>query len=197
MNKHLVIMLMLLGLVAGASFAQQASTSDEDYKISPRDQLQFQIFGEPETQVLLRVSASGEISVPLVGDFRVSGLTLREAEKAIASALIQKNLFVDVQVILALHSYAARNVAVLGQVGKPSVVEFPLEEKTLGIVDAITQAGGFTRVSKTDAVRVIRKHGATEESLVVNVAEYLENKAKTTQFMLQPGDIVFVGERTF
>ncbi len=66
----------------------------------------------------------------------------------------------------------------------------------MGIVQAITLAGGFTRVAKLDSIRVIRNSEGKEEQFQVNVASYLDNKSGT-EFKLIPGDIVFVPERVF
>jgi len=192
-----VLMLSCSKLPALPTVVPMTEAPAEDYRICPKDQIQFQVFGEPDTLVVQRVSASGEIPVPMLGDFKVSGLTLREAEKRIAARYIARGIFVDVQVILNIQAYAPHSVSVLGQVGKPGVVDFPLERDSIGIVDAITQAGGFTRVSKADSVRVIRKNEGREESIVINVSAYLDNKAAGNQFMLRDDDIVYVPERTF
>ncbi len=195
---RLILGLILLAQLCSAQApASSSKESSSDYRVAPRDQLQFQVFGEPDTLLVQRVSSSGEISIPMIGDFRVAGLTLREAEKHIAALYIARGIFIDVQVILSVQTYAPRYVSVLGQVGKPGSVDIAVETETIGIVDAITQAGGFTRVSRSDSVRIIRKTSDGEQSIIVNVAAYLENKTKDPQFKLQSEDIVYVPERTF
>lgn len=168
----------------------------EDYHLAARDQVQFQIFEEPDLLTLQRVSASGEIAVPMLGSVKVAGLTLREAEQNLNSQYVEKGFYVKPQVTLSLLAYAPRNVSVLGQVNKPDQIEFPVERETLGIVQAITLAGGFTRVAKTDSVHVIRSVNGKEEQYNVNVTGYLDSKT-TEEFKLQPGDVVYVPERVF
>src|SRR4051794_16714742 len=57
-----------------------AKAAISDYRIVARDQIKFQISGEADEALLQRVSSGGEISTPLLGAVKVSGLTLRETE---------------------------------------------------------------------------------------------------------------------
>src|SRR4051812_43860769 len=70
-----------------------------DYRIGPRDLVQFQIYEEADVQAVQRVSNSGEISVPMLGPVRLAGLTLREAERRLEQAYIDKGYFVQLQVM--------------------------------------------------------------------------------------------------
>src|SRR5256885_1208713 len=95
------------GLLAGALRAQATAANDRlhpssditgDYRIAPRDMVQFQIFEEPDLQTLQRVSSSGEIGVPMLGTVRIGGMTLRQAERLIATAYVDQGFFVKPQV---------------------------------------------------------------------------------------------------
>lgn len=167
-----------------------------DYRIAPRDQLQFQVFEESDI-LIQRVSSAGEIAVPLLGSVRVAGLTLREAEALMEKRYREGGYYLDPQVILSFLSYAPRSVSVLGQVNNPVQVEFPIERGDIGIVSAITRAGGFTRVARTDAVKVMRQQEGKEAVFTINVAAFLDEKSKETEFKLLPDDIVFIPERVF
>jgi polysaccharide export outer membrane protein len=167
-----------------------------DYRIAPRDLVQFQIFDEPDLLSVQRVSESGEIGVPMLATFHVGGLTLREAERAMIEAYIQGGFFVKPQVILSVQTYGPRTVSVLGQVNKPDQLDFPVERDLMSIVQAITRAGGFTRVAKTDAVKVVRTTNGKEEQFIVNMGAFLDSSTGT-EFMLQPDDVVYVPERVF
>lgn len=192
-----------MGLGASLATAQtqnqlQSQAPDtSDYRIAPRDQLQFQIFEEPDSLLVQRVSSAGEISAPLLGAVKVAGLTLRESEALIEKRYREGGYYLKPQVILSFQSYAPRSVSVLGQVNNPSQVDFSIERGTIGIVTAITRAGGFTRVARTDAVRVMRTINGKETSYTINVASYLDEKTKEQEFRLLPDDIVFVPERVF
>ena len=182
---------------APAPSAENAAASD--YRLAARDLIQFQMAEEPELLTVQRVSSSGEIAVPMLGPVKVGGITLREAEQMMNRQYVEKGFFVKPQVILSLQTYAPRSVSVLGQVNKPDLMEFPVECEQMSLVRAITAAGGFTRIARTDAVRINRRVGDHDNNITVNVELLLDAKtsADSADFQLLAGDVVFVPERTF
>ena len=162
-----------------------------------RDQIKFQVTGELDDPLIERVSSAGEVSIPLLGAVKIGGMSLRQAEALIEDAYRRGGYFLKPQVILSFESYAPRSVSVLGQVNNPSSVDFAIEKDDMGIVSAITKAGGFTRVARTDQVRVSRTVDGKDTTISVNVAAYLDTTSKEAQFKLQPDDIIFVPERVF
>lgn len=181
----------------GARPAPAEMVPGRDYRIVPNDQIRFRVTGELDEVLIQRVSSQGEISVPLLGAVKVAGFTLRESEGLVEKLYRKAGFFINPQVILAFETYAPRNVSVLGQVNNPNQLDFPIEHSAMGIVSAITRAGGFTRVARTDAVKVMRIVDGKDVSFTVNVTAYLNETNKEPQFQLQPDDIVFVPERVF
>jgi protein involved in polysaccharide export with SLBB domain len=175
-----------------------ANTSDKsDYQIEPRDQIKFQVTGEADEPLIGRVSTAGEISIPLLGAVKVAGLSLRQAEDLMEKRYRAGGFFLNPQVILSFDAYAPRSVSVLGQVNNPSSVDFTIEREQMGIVSAITKAGGFTRVARPDSVKVTRNIDGKDTTFTVNVAAYLSETSSDSEFKLMPDDIVFVPERVF
>lgn len=177
------------------------ATQLNDYEIAPLDLVTFQIYDEPESRLVQRVSARGELRLPLIGIVNVAGLTLREAEQKMVRMYLEQEFYINPQVLLAMQEYSLRSVSVLGQVNRPEQILFPLEAKSMNLVQAITEAGGFTRLAKVDAIQVTRQGDeGSEERITVNLEAYFESKRKNAEvkaFALLPGDIVFVPERTF
>jgi Periplasmic protein involved in polysaccharide export len=176
-----------------------ASTASPDYRISPRDLVQFQVFNQPDMTIAQRVSANGELRLPLLGTYAIAGRTLREAEDELEKLYRSRGFFVSPQVILSVEEYGERYVSILGQVKNPERIPLSVETKSIGILQAITQSGGFTRVARTDQVQVLRvSPEGREERLVVNVDDLLRpGRSSVSEFQLQSGDIVFVPERVF
>ena len=174
--------------------------TNSDYRLSPRDLVQFQVYNQPDMTTAQRVTTNGELRLPLIGTVNVSGQTLRQAEVLLETQLKERGFFVNPQVILAVEQYAERYVSVLGQVNSPERIPMSVETKSLGILQAITQAGGFTRVSRTDQVQVLRvTPEGREERFTINVDDILKAKTPDSQpeFQLTAGDVVFVPERVF
>jgi protein involved in polysaccharide export with SLBB domain len=168
-----------------------------DYLIEARDQVKFQVTGEPDEPLIGRVSSAGEISIPLLGAVKVSGLSLKQAENLMERRYREGGFFLNPQVILSFEAYAPRSVSVLGQVNNPSSVDFTIERDDIGIVSAITKAGGFTRVARPDSVKVTRNINGKDTTFTINVAAYLSETSTESEFKLMPDDIVFVPERVF
>lgn len=146
-----------------------------------------------------RVDGLGEVSVPLIGQVKVSGLTLAQIQEAIAKRYVEAEIFVRPEVVAMVIEYSPKEVMVLGQVGKQGKQSLPPEAIGISIVEAITSAGGFTRIAKGDAVRVTRKDDRSgEQAITVNVEKMIDGRSGTIEpFILQPGDVVFVPERVF
>lgn len=173
------------------------SLAPADYRLAPRDQVVFEMFNEPDVKTTQRLSSQGEMNLPLAGTVTLAGLTLREAEQAIQKKYTEGGYYIDPHVILSVAEYGSRYVTVLGQVNRPDRIELPIETSSIGLVEAITQAGGFTRLARTDAVQITRQaNGGKERHLTVDVREFLGQQG-AGEFQLKPGDVVFVPERVF
>jgi polysaccharide export outer membrane protein len=181
-----------------ADRAPVAAAASPDYRLAPRDQIIFEMFNEPDVKTTQRLSSKGEMTLPLIGAVPIAGMSLREAEQTIRERYAQGGYYTDPQVILSVAEYGAHFVKVLGQVNRPDRIELPIEASSIGLVEAITQAGGFTRLARTDAVQITRQTArGSERHFTVDVRDFLGRRgaAGTEEFELQPGDVVFVPER--
>lgn len=208
MRSLIPLGLSLLACGATTLFSQQvqrppagATRTNPDYRIGPRDEIQFQVHAQPDTVTRQRVSATGELRLPFVGSVKVGGQTVREAEKTVEQRLRDGGFFVAPQAIISVEQFRERYVSLLGEVKNPDRVEFPSETSTLGILQAVAQVGGFTRVARTDAVQVFRtRPDGVPERFTLNLDEFLRPKTAAQgmpEFQLAPGDVVFVAERKF
>ena len=170
---------------------------DADYRLSARDLVQFQIFEEPETLVVQRVTTSGAITIPMLGLIQVSDRTLLEIEQATQKEYVDKGYYVHPQVMMTVQAYAPKSISVMGQVNHPEQISLPIEAARIGIMQAITLAEGFTRLARSDQVLVIRTVDGREEQHTVNINSYLASKGSEAEYILRPDDIVFVPERVF
>ncbi|MEY2882133.1 MAG: hypothetical protein RLZZ15_4513 [Verrucomicrobiota bacterium] len=189
----------LLAATAAISVAADSGSAKLRYRLFPRDLIRLSVQGEPDMSVDRRLDGLGEISVPLLGQIKVVGLTVSEMQALIAKRYVDEEIYKRPEVVASVVEYSPREVSVLGQVGKQGKQSFPPEAAGISIVDAITSAGGFTRIGKSDGVRVTRKdERGDEKTIVVNVEKMIDGKGVVFEpFTLQPGDVVFVPERVF
>lgn len=187
------------GLGAGgiSDFGVGASA---DYKLSARDLVVVEMFGQNDVRTAQRLTSNGEIRLPLIGRISLDGLTVRDAELEIERLYRDGGFYVEPQIMLFVQQYSENFVSIFGQVRTPNPIPFPPETKSIGILQAITMAGGFTRIANTQRVQVSRTNeNGVEERFVVDVQEILKARrpGAVREFQLLPGDLVFVPERTF
>lgn len=167
-----------------------------DYVLQPQDSLRVFIFQHDDLNRQMdsvRVSPEYSISLPLVGTISVRGLTTRQAEGIIRQAF-DRDYLVNPQVSVVVVKYAERSVNVLGQVGKPDRVPFP-QEKGLTIIEAITLAGGPTRLADLKRVKLTRKQSDSETVVEEIDVSSMMNKGGKDAVQLKTGDVIFVPER--
>jgi polysaccharide export outer membrane protein len=173
---------------------QQAEAKKEDYVLSGADLLEITVYGEKDMDRMARVGQTGAISYPLVGEVNVGGLTVPQAEAALAAKL--KDYLRDPQVTIFIKEYGNKKVFVFGQVKKPGAVELPTETK-LTVLEAISQSEGFTTIAAPDRTRVVRMVNGKSQSFVIEVSAITSRGEKDKDMILEPNDIVFVPESMF
>ncbi len=80
-------------------------------------------------------------------------------------------------------------VYVLGEVKAPQIVTI---KGKLTVIDAITEAGGFTRDAIRKSVMIIRGELGSQQGIRVNARQILKEGDISQNIELEPGDIVFV-----
>jgi polysaccharide export outer membrane protein len=203
---HWLRLCLLAGcaLAGVAAPAQVASLNPDSrkallYTIAITDSLQVSVFGEEDLSRITRVNARGMINLPLVGEVKVFGLTLREAEQAIGGAYREGRYLRNPQVTITVEVYAVREISVQGQVKSPQRVVLPAES-TMTVLEAVTKCGGFTDTAKGTEVRVTRVGpDGKVKVFVVDIDSLIKGKdrakSEDNSLLLLPGDIIYVPER--
>jgi polysaccharide biosynthesis/export protein len=137
--------------------ASLAATAAE-YRIGAEDVLEVNVFGAPELNQKLRVSATGDISMPLAGAVEASGLTARELEKALEEKL--RTYLNDPHVGVFVDSVESHPISVIGEVKKPGVFQVR-GPKT--VLEMLSMAEGLADEAG-DTVLVMRGAGFAEAS---------------------------------
>jgi polysaccharide biosynthesis/export protein len=179
---------------AAKSDSAKAESGKVDYVLQPQDLLKVQILGEEDLTREVRISQENTVSLPLIGTLDLKNKTARQAQEMIRE-LYDRDYLVNPQVSLIVVDYAKRTVNVLGQVNQPGVVQFP-QEQGLTLVEAISRAGGGTRLANLKKVVLKRtKPDGTTEAITINVEELQKGDSNET-YPLQPGDVITVPERS-
>jgi len=177
-----------------ASFVQEVESKKSDYHISGADLINVSVLGEKEMERQVRVSQNGTITYPLIGEVTVGGLSTSQAEAAIATKL--NEYLRGAQVTVFIKEYGNKKVFVFGHVNKPGAIEIPTETK-LTVLEAISQAGGFSPLAAPDRTRVVRMLNGVSQSFTIEVSAITKRGEKDKDIALEPNDIVFIPESYF
>ena len=105
-----------------ASVEHAPSSNAAEYIIGPEDVLDINVFEAQELNRQARVAANGEISLPLLGAVRASGLTPRQLETTLEELLHQKYMK-DPHVGVFVRDMESHPVSVMGAVRKPGTYQ--------------------------------------------------------------------------
>lgn len=152
------------------------------------DVVRISVFGNPDLAVETRVSELGFITMPLVGQVAVAGLSTAMAEKKIATLLESGGFVKKPQVNLLVSVLSSQQVSVLGQVNRAG--RYPIDGRRT-VLDLLALGGGIS-ADGGDVVTVIRKRNGKIAKDQVDTAELMRNADMTGDFDMQGGDIVFV-----
>ena len=148
--------------------------------LGPTDRVRLKVYGEPDITGEYEVDANGNVSIPLAGQIKAAGLTTKQLERNITSALA-KGIVRDPRVNVEMVAY--RPFYILGEVKKSG--EYPYRVG-LTVLDAVATAGGYTYRANEGKV-YLRRAGSTVEEIYPMDAPVL----------IYPGDNVRVPERYF
>jgi polysaccharide export outer membrane protein len=111
-----------------------------DYRVGPGDLLEVVVFGNDDLSRSTNVQTNGTISLALLGDVNVAGLTLAEVKTKLTS-LLARDYLVNPQVDVKVKEYHSQFVTVIGEVN--SAGKKPLRGRTR-LIDVLVESGGFT-----------------------------------------------------
>jgi len=175
--------LVFATLNAAPAHAQQpppAAAQDGDYLLGSSDKVRVTVYGEPTLSGEFFVTGSGMVSLPLIGEVKAAGLSLRQFQDAVQKSLSDgylKEPRVSAEVLTFRPFY------ILGEVTKPGTYPYT---SGLTVMNAVATAGGYTyRADKKQVF--VKRNGATDETKL----------ELTPSVTVAPGDTIRIGERFF
>ncbi len=158
------------------------------YRYSPGDKVQVSYQLTPEMDETVLVAPDGAISLKTARHVKAEGLTEDELEKAIEKA--SSAVLIKPTVTVSLTDSASASFYVGGSVMKPG--SFPAKGR-IGLLEAVTLAGGFDREARLDKVILVRRSRNNRPMLrTVDLQAFLENGHGGGDVPLMAGDMVFV-----
>jgi protein involved in polysaccharide export with SLBB domain len=167
----------------------------QDYRLAPGDVLEFRVLAGADTSdmdTVQQVRADGRITLPMIDDLNVSGMTLQQARSTLQKQYVDhgyltKNAARGISLIIK--ESAANRLYVGGQVKKAGA--FVYSHPTT-VTRSIFEAGGMQDTADPTRVVVIRQDGSYQ---VVNVKKILAGNFQD-DLQLRPMDTVYVPTST-
>lgn len=113
--------------------------AETEYRVGVGDVLDVTVLGNAELSRTAPIQTSGSVSLPLLGEVVVSGLTIPEAQRKVTS-LLERDYLVNPQVEVRVREYQSQFVFVVGEVNRPGRQAL---RGTTRLLDALLEAGGF------------------------------------------------------
>ena len=162
------------------AYAAPVRGYDADYRLDAGDKLRVVVYGQEGLTNTYAVSASGSITMPLIGTVPARGLTPSQLARSIADRL--RNGYIrEPSVAAEVESY--RPFFILGEVAAPG--QYPYVPNMTAEA-AVAIAGGFTPRAKRNVVTITRAGPMGQARIVAS-----------PNAPLSPGDTVTIGERWF
>lgn len=175
------------GNIPTGSVPESAVTAESSkFELGPADVIHIAVWKNSELTQTVTIGPDGFISLPLLGDLHVAGMTASRLAEDLQTKL--GSYLVNARVTVSLVEIRSRQVFVTGQVGKPG--GYPLVAP-ISVLQLIAQAGGLNTFAHRKDIVILRAAGNQVQKLKFNYNNAVRGDAKQN-ITLQPGDTVIV-----
>ena len=160
------------------------------YKLTYGDTIAIRFFYNPEFNETIQIRPDGRISLGLIGELPVTGLTIAELTAQLEARY--KDVLRRPGLTIQVTNYASQKFFVGGEVQRPGMFLLAGRQTVLG---AILEAGGMTKTAKSSEVYLIRRtEGASATTITISLNELPEQPSSAATFRIEPYDVVVVAE---
>jgi len=163
-------------------------SASDDYLIGSGDTLQISVWKEVEVSVpSVVVRPDGKITMPLIKEVGVGGLSPRQAEAVITEGL--RKFITDPNVTVVVASTPSKKIYLVGAVKKEAPVPYTYG---MTVLQALSEAGGLTDYAKRRKIYILRTENGREYRLDFNYEEVVRGQNMGQNLILLPGDTVVI-----
>jgi polysaccharide export outer membrane protein len=158
------------------------------YRVGVGDVLQINVWREPEVSASsVVVRSDGKISLPLIKEVPVLGLTPSDLERKLTDAFARFIHEPDVTVIVI--EILSEKVYVVGGVANPGSVRLA---SPMTVLQVLAEAGGLTEFAKRNKIHVLRTEGDQRLRLPFRYQDVMDGRAQEQNVPVRPGDTIVV-----
>ena len=202
-SRSFLVVLSLVCLCSVPSFAENTAVLRDEglnraeqesfsYVIGPGNLIQIKIFGEASTNQIYRVDEAGNVNHSLIGRIKLGGLTVSVAEELMEKKL-SGDYIINPRINIFILEYS--HFSIMGEVQKPGTYEIT---GRVSAIEAISMAGGFTRVANPRTVKIIRKtEDGSESNIPVDTTIVTEKGKRSDEVYVEADDVIMVPKSFF
>jgi polysaccharide biosynthesis/export protein len=200
---QLMIQLVLVAsLLAGCSSGKNTPMPTAgngvvaEYRIGVGDDIEINVWRNPELSRSVQVRPDGKISLPLVGDIAAANLTTAQLSQSVTNALAGYVKSPQVAIIIGNSSSSdfQRRVRITGAVKNPQSLPY---RDGMTVLDLVLLAGGPNEFASPNKAKLYRKVNNEIKVYPIKLDNLINDGEVETNYSLQPSDIVTVPERIF
>jgi polysaccharide export outer membrane protein len=191
-------------------YANEQTIGNIEYRITPNDIIGFSVYtndgfklidlttsatsisapmsnmngGNNANQTLFLVEPDGQVKLPIIGKVKISGMTVREAEKYLET---QYSTFYNKPFVM-LRVTNRRVMVFSGTGGQGRVVT--LDNENTHLIEALALAGGITNTGKAYKIKLIRGDLRNPKVMLIDLSTI--EGLKQSNLMLQANDIIYI-----
>lgn len=191
-------LLLLLGACNSAHPPAPSSAGnapDLHYIIGPGDNLNIQVWRNPEVSSTIPVRPDGKISTPLVEDLTAANKTpsqlARDIEKALAKFIQDPIVTVIVTGFVGPYD---KQVRVIGQAAKPQALQY---REKMTLMDVMIAVGGITDFAAGNKASIVRNVDGKQQQFGVRLESLIRDGDISANVDMLPGDVLVIPEAFF
>jgi len=159
-----------------------------DYRIGEGDVISISVWRDPDASVAsIVVRPDGKVSLPLIKEIYISGMTPAEAEKIVSqqlSAFLNKP-----EVAVVVREIHSKKIYVVGAAKKEGPLAYTYR---MTVMQAISEAGGLTDYAKRKKIYVLRTQNGAQQKVPFNYDAAVKGERMEQNIELLPGDTLVI-----
>lgn len=160
-----------------------------DYKLGPGDVLRVSVYDNDDLLTIARVSDDGMISMPLLGQVKVEGLTVAKASNRIAE-LLADGYIINPQVNIFINEFRSKKAIILGRVNRPGLIEM---SGPTSLLELISKSGGLAE-DFGETATIKRKVDGKDSVTLVNLKSLTEGGDLSQNIPIFDGDTIYISK---
>lgn len=181
-NRYSFALLLTLLIATPSAEGQDSSL----YRLGPRDLVEIKVLEIPDLNVERRVGETGLITLPILGDVPVTGLTATEAATRLESLLTAQ--YVNrANVSVVIKEFANKPVSIVGAVQKPGFLNV---SGKWDLLQAISAAGGLSASAGKKIYVIRRGESGFGDTLEIATDDLMRSSTGIWNIPIFPSDVV-------